>query len=94
MKLSKLIPARTMTVKFNWVRKDFTKCSDRYRAIRKNLRRNEHRKKASMTYCDWCKREFEKDEPFALAQPKPKQEGPRRNWALCHKCVDLMVNND
>ena len=84
MKLTKTIPARKKTVQFNWAWKYFTQCDENFRSIR-----GEHRG-ATMLKCDWCKHEFEKDEGFALAQPKPKQEGPKRNWALCHTCADIM----
>ena len=47
-----------------------------------------------MTFCDWCKKPFEKDEWFALAQPTPGQEGPKRTWTLCHKCADIMGAQD
>ena len=43
-----------------------------------------------MTYCDWCKTPFEENEWVTLANPKPKQEGPKRNWTLCNSCADEM----
>ena len=61
-------------------------CTEKYLSIRNGLR---GKRKATMTYCDWCKRSFEIDEWFAVAWPEVKQEGPKRNWALCHDCADL-----
>lgn len=87
LKLSKRIPARTKTIRFRWAYKNFLQCTEKYKKIRGNLR---GRRKASMTYCDWCKYEFEIDEWFGIAQPVLNQEGPKRNWALCHSCADLM----
>ena len=84
MKLSKIIPARRKTVKFNWVYKNFTQFNEQYEGIRKRYGRG------SMCRCDWCLRPFEHGEWFAIGQPLPKQEGPSRNWALCHTCADLM----
>lgn len=87
MKLSKTIPSRIKTVEFNWAVKDFLKATESYLSIRNGLN---GRERATMTRCDWCHKKFEKDEWFALAQPKLNQEGPKRNWALCHNCADLM----
>ena len=87
MKLSKKIPSRTKTVCFRWAYKNFMKCDEKYLKIRGSLR---GRRNATMTSCDWCKHKFEIDEWFGLAQPLPKQEGPKRNWALCHTCCDLI----
>ena len=85
--LSKRIPARTKTVKFRWACKNFMQCTERYLAIRNRLH---HSRKGTMTHCDWCKKPFEIDEWFGLAQPLPKQEGPKRNWALCLNCADAI----
>jgi len=87
VKLTKKIPARTKTVRFAWCVKNAMQCTERYRRIREGLR---GQRSGSMTKCDWCKRRFDDDEWFALAQPLPRQEGPKRNWALCHKCADLI----
>ena len=84
MKLTKRIRARQKTVRFNWAYKDFLQCTESYRAIRVKHRR------ATMLKCDWCGHKFEDDEWMGLAQPKANQEGPRRNWALCRPCADLM----
>ena len=82
MEISRRIPARTKTILFSWAYKNFTKCDQKYREIRK--------RRGSMLKCDWCGHEFEDGEMIGLAQPKPKQEGPKRNWALCDKCYDSL----
>jgi len=87
MELSRVIPARRKTVKFKWVYKFFMQATDEYLKIRDGLHKS---RRGTMTFCDWCKKPFEKDEWFALAQPKIKQDGPKRNWTLCHGCADLM----
>ena len=80
MELTTIIPARRKTVKFKWAYKNYIQATQKYFDIRKG----------SMTRCDWCKKQFEKDEWFGLAQTMPGQEGPKRNWALCNDCADLM----
>jgi len=84
MKLTKIIPARRKTVRFKWAYKNFLQCTEKYIRIRKSSGGK------SGFSCDWCKKKFEIDEWFALAQPMPKQEGPKRNWTLCHTCADSM----
>ena len=84
MELTKRIPSRTKTVRFNWAYKDFMECNESYRAIRGKSRRG------TMLKCDWCGHKFLDGEWFGLAQPTPGQEGPSRNWALCHACAGLM----
>lgn len=44
-----------------------------------------------MCKCDWCGHKFAINEWFAIAQPMPNQEGPSRNWALCHPCADVLI---
>ena len=87
MELTKVIPARRKTVKFRWAYKNYMQAIEKYLEIRNGLHSS---RKGSMTRCDWCKKPFEKDEWFGLAQPKAGQEGPKRNWALCNNCCDLM----
>ena len=87
MKLTKTIPAQTVTVKFKWVYKNYVQCTLEYKKIRDRL---SGKRASSMCKCDWCKHGFKVDEWFALAWPLPKQYGPKRNWALCHTCADLM----
>jgi hypothetical protein len=83
MELSKKIPARTKTVKFRWAQKRFMQCSEKYRAIRNKMR-------SPMQKCDWCGYKFKTGEWIGLACPLPGQEGPKRNWAICDDCGDLM----
>ena len=85
MELSKKIPTRTKTVKFGWAYKNFFQCDEQYLAIREKYK---SRGKVTMISCDWCKHKFEIGEWFGLAQPLPKQEGPKRNWALCNNCCE------
>lgn len=87
MELSKTIPSRNKKVKFKWAYKFFMECTEGYLEIRGKYKRHG---KVTMCKCDWCGHEFEIGEWFGLAQPLPKQEGPKRNWALCHDCCDLM----
>ena len=89
MNLSKHISARTRTVVFKWIKKDFKKCDESYMAIRNGLH---GRRRGTMVSCDWCKRKFEEDEPFALAHTL-KKESPNRNWCLCHNCADRALNS-
>jgi len=79
MKLSKRIPARTETVKFNWCKKDFTTFNETYRRIRGKFKRPGFQ-------CRWCGRAFEDGETLALAQP---ENGA--NWILCGDCADLIL---
>jgi hypothetical protein len=84
LELSKIIPAREKTIKFRWVQRHFTRCTEKYLKLRAEYGRD------SMISCDWCKKPFEIGEWIALASPSLGQEGPKRNWALCQKCVDVM----
>jgi hypothetical protein len=79
MKLSKCIPSRTKTIRFNWVKRDFLECTEKY-----------INRKGTMLLCDWCRHRFQLGEIMGLAQPASGQEGPRRNWVLCQKCCDEM----
>lgn len=88
MKLTKKIPAKTRTVEFKWVERDFLQCTDRYLVIRGKVSR---KKNPTMTKCDWCKHEFIIGEWIGLACPSPNQSGPKRNWALCQDCCDIIV---
>lgn len=87
MELTRKISARTKTVKFAWAYKKCFQCDEKYLKIRGKFTRGN---KATMCKCDWCKHEFTLGEWFALASPLPKQEGPKRNWVLCHTCADLI----
>jgi hypothetical protein len=83
MKLSKKIPAKTKTVRFEWAYTHFLQFSENYVKARSRFR-------SKLDHCDWCKKKFEFGEWFALACPKPRQEGPKRNWFLCHDCAESM----
>ena len=87
MKLTKIIPARRQTVEFKWAYKNCQQATEIYLKIRNGLHKS---RRGSMTRCDWCKRPFEINEWFALAQPIRGNEGPKRNWALCNQCADEM----
>lgn len=73
--ISKRIPARTITVKALWIRKDFMQMSDRYREIRGRLRK-------PMDTCHLCRHKFENGEMMALAHLVPGG-----NKVLCQPCA-------
>jgi hypothetical protein len=82
MHLSREIPRRTKTVRFNWIRKDFLEMTPRYRRIR-----------SPMSYkgdcCYWCRHRFEDGEKMALGNIV---KGPNR--VLCHDCADKAMQCD
>ena len=82
LELSKRIPARTETVKFEWCRKNFTVMDQKYRAIRGEMQN-------PMDACFWCKYKFEDGDMLALAQIKG-----RRNVVLCQACVSEMEGGE
>ena len=82
MKLSKRIPARIKTIKFNWCKKDWIEINDNYRAIRKKLRE-------PMDACFWCGYKFVNGDMMALAQP---EKG--KNKVLCGACADELLSGD
>ena len=73
--ISKRIPARTITVKALWVKKDFMEMSDRYREIRGRLRK-------PMDTCHLCRHKFENGEMMALSHLVPGG-----NKVLCQTCA-------
>ena len=75
-KLSKRIPARTETVQFTWIRRNFMEMSKAYRDIRKTLRR-------PMDTCFWCKYNFQDGESMNLAAKKGSL-----NVILCDSCAN------
>ena len=81
MKLTKKIPARKKTVKFNWCQRNWMKMSPAYREIR-------NRCKNKMISCFWCGHNFEDGENFAIAQPVTGG-----NKALCHDCADVLLSD-
>ena len=60
LQITKRIPARTVTLKALWCRKDFMLMSDRYREIRSRLSK-------PMDTCYMCRRKLENGEMMALA---------------------------
>ena len=76
MKLSKKIPARTKTITFEWVNKDFCKMSEDFIRIRKGRRYEGF-------FCYWCKHEFDMGESMGLGCING-----RGNKMLCHNCCD------
>lgn len=73
--LTKRIPARTKTVNFLWIKREFLPMCQDYRDARKRMRT----KKDS---CFWCCHKFEDGEMMALAAISGKL-----NQLLCGTCV-------
>jgi hypothetical protein len=78
MKLTKRIPAHTMTAQFNWCKKDFMEIGPKYREIRSGF-------SDPMDACFWCGHKFADGEMMALAQLKGK-----RNKILCQGCANQL----
>ena len=76
MQLSRKVPARTKTIKFNWCNKDFTKMSPSFRRIRSGRRYEGFN-------CYWCKHEFIDGESMGLGSVIGKG-----NKMFCHDCCD------
>ena len=74
--LTKRIPARTKTVNFLWIKREFTEMSQRFREIRKKCH-------SKMDACWWCGHKFEDGEMMALAAVSGKL-----NKILCGSCAD------
>jgi len=74
-KLSRVIPARTETVKFNWIRK-FLTVDEVYIAVREHCG-------GTMLNCFWCKTKFSLGDRLFLAQRKGKT-----NVSLCGGCAE------
>ena len=75
MRLSRMIPARRMTLIALWCKKDFVVMGDEYRHVRRVLR-------DPMDSCFWCGHEFEDGEMMALACFDGKG-----NKILCQGCA-------
>lgn len=83
VKLSKRIPARTKTIRFNWCVRNFLQ----YRTYRQARERS--RMKITKG-CEWCGAAFGDDDQIALAQPDKS-----RNMLLCDACaVELLASED
>jgi hypothetical protein len=74
--LTKRVPARTKTIQFTAIKRDWMVMSDRFRAIRSKSRR-------PMDQCFWCKKPFENGDKMAIAF---RSKGP--NVVLCDACAE------
>jgi hypothetical protein len=74
--LTKKITARTKTIKFHWIKKDFLVIDERYRMIRS-------RTSNPMDTCHWCGYKFENGEMMALGSIVGSG-----NKVFCQKCVE------
>lgn len=82
MKLSRRIPARTMTITASWCKREFMRMSPTYRAIRSKTRN-------PMDKCHWCEHPFEDGEMMALAC-----FGGKGNKTLCQACANELIASD
>ena len=76
MKLTKQQPARTVSWKINWLKKDFSKYTAKFRNIRASMRNK-------LDKCGWCKSEFADGDTIALASVDHKA-----NQVLCQDCAE------
>jgi len=74
MQLSKSISARTKTIMFQWVRRDFSVMGPKWRAVRAKMR-------TKLDHCGWCKRAFNDGDTIGLGCPKSG-----KNIVLCDTC--------
>lgn len=81
MFLSKRIPARTKTLKFDWCHRDFRLMDDDWRKIRANM--------TPLDKCYWCGYAFVNGDMIALAHLTGKG-----NKVLCQTCADLLLNSE
>ncbi|HEX2600082.1 MAG TPA: hypothetical protein VHL05_14985 [Terriglobales bacterium] len=79
--LSREVPRRTETVRFNWVQKTFQQFGV-FAAARKRMGLREY------THCYWCRRAFVDDDMLALAQP---EKGANR--LLCQACAEQATSS-
>lgn len=77
MRLKKLVPARTETVKVNWMRRDFMAAGTFNDYRRKN-------KLSTTETCWWCHKRFEDDEHMVLASFYKRGA----NKLICSGCAD------
>lgn len=82
IRLSRLIPARTQTIEFDWCKREFLAMSQVYRNSRRNMK--------PLDSCFWCGHKFEDGEMMALAHPK--RGGA--NKVLCQQCADEMEDTN
>jgi hypothetical protein len=81
MKLSKRVPARTLTERYLSCQK-FLVMSDTFRNTRA-------RSSNPMTKCHWCKKPFENGDQMWLAIPEQ-----RANRALCSVCAAELLKTE
>jgi len=81
MKLSKVIPAHTKTVEFNWCKKDWLIMSPIYRTARIGMN--------LMDSCFWCGYSFNDGDLMAIAQPKKGL-----NKVLCQDCAEKLLEEE
>lgn len=74
--LSRIIPQRTKTVNFLWIKREFIEMSQRYRDARKSMGK-------PLDTCWWCRHKFEDGEMMGLAAVSGKL-----NKILCGSCID------
>lgn len=87
MQLSKWISARTKTVTFRWLRRDWMRMSTEYRSIRAKCR-------TPLDTCFWCNHKFEDGEMMALASVEEESSNKLFcEWCL-RDCVNFMVRDE
>lgn len=82
LRLSKQIPARTMTITARWCKRDFMEMSPSYRKIRCKTRK-------PMDTCHWCGHKIADGEMMGLANFY--EAG---NKVLCQTCADELLASD
>ena len=81
LKLSRRIPARTLTLKARWCKKEWLPMSNQFRVIRSGCGN-------PMDRCYWCRHDFEDGEMMALAAFEGKL-----NKTLCQACADKLLTS-
>lgn len=79
--LSKVVPVHRMTVRFEWIKRDFM-LHGFYRGVREKRGMKINRS------CWWCKEKFVDDQMMALAGIKGTG-----NKLICHPCADKASTN-
>lgn len=77
--LSRVVPAHTRTVRFNWCKPDFMLFGF-YKGVR------EKRRMSVQSACFWCRVPFKDDDMMGLAQPESGA-----NKLLCPSCTSKIV---
>lgn len=80
--LSRLVPERLKTIRFNWCKRNFMKFGF-YRGV------CEKRRMEVQSTCFWCRTPFKDDDMMALAQP---EKGA--NKLLCQSCAEKISSAD